>query len=215
MINNQKPVNIVGVPDYIVTALKSNNLTLQELDSIADSATTYEKAIRHYNDPRSKSMNKVQDMITAKLSVSDISDWITGHRIITEKLFVTYNDHYPRYNEVNLSNFFTNLEFHHTAPYDLIASSRILYDLYNDTEYKTNTNLVFLNNEDKAKQQICSFVAGPNTLFVILHKGFTNLMTSDKSKHLLRVHILNQVYTKFGETRSNNSNIVTAFLKNV
>jgi len=195
------PIDIVFIPDYILTTLEANKITLSSIDSLA----------RSYSDTKDhRIMDNFKESISNKLSVTDLTDIVTTNNIVYKALF-----NMNRYKkDGHTSDFLLN-----ACDYAVMDKSSYSYNL-NKEELEVLNILIDPNKEIDTiivsgdKNEIYSTVVTDNTLFVVLHEGFGNvLIRNDYDKSTVLKGLIDYTIKSFSYERIKYTNILKQFIR--
>lgn len=191
--NKGRRYQIVALPDYIVKTFAALGVTLSDLDDMFRLYVNQDNV-----DPSGRRTawmleNKLLEWFESKLSRNDISDIMVANGLISELLTIK-----NRYAD-NVSSFTTDtLWCIKRRGYEYDDSYRDFINFYSDSTL--NLAEIVLVDENNAGK-IVDTVVTETTLFVILHRGFTNfkVYTDLSFKKKFASFMLNLVFRSYGE----------------
>lgn len=165
---------IVCIPDYLVKTLKSNNITLDDLDS---KCNTSEDNIVYY-----------ENLLLNTISLRDLMDLISSNtffdNIIINKMSIYFSQPLHRLlDKLHYSNAMPSLK-------DSLNSFISLF---------SNNNTIIMSEYNK----LYEYYVTQNTLFIIVHEGFTNftLYSDADFKNFFIDELLVKLISTYGEKR--------------
>lgn len=192
---------VVFLPDYTVKAFKNAGITLEEIATLGKMYYTSESREFNTNKNESGKFNFLIEKIKNTMSVSDVAEI----DIINEFLYETIlGANYNRDNSIDgttlfiksLSNF---IKYDSSMAYD---NKTIINDFINNYTYlekDIESILVSENNKD----EICTYEVQQNTVFVIIHEGFANMVlgtySSKKLAKQYSIILMDYMFKNLGE----------------
>lgn len=199
MINSpiQDEVGVVFIPDYTVTALKASGLTLEAMNKLVIASNA-----------KDSDGQRLADLLGG-ISLTDIEDTILVNRILINILFKIS---YPEITSLALG-LIHGLEIAmYSKKNTYVISDDKKYDLLNIYFNKNIDNDSILVSEDK--NEVFTLVNTGDTLFVVLHDGFTNFIVNNDTE--VQAEFLNSLmdymFTKLGRERVYNSELFSKFI---
>lgn len=193
------PVELIYIPDYIVSALKSKGISIQDLDNaLKGELNRYvsSRMIYHYDQLGERLTNSTcKQLLESKLSRVDIED------------LMMFND--PTVLRLNNQDTpglqgrsFFDASFGHSVWYKRENISNTLLTLYNNDMSSNNT-------------KVFDTIPGSDALYVVLHKGFSNyLIDNDYSlRYKVFSSLVDNVLLNFGEGRYLASDLCRQYLR--
>lgn len=173
-------IELIFIPDYIVNALKSRDITMEDIDN-AFEVQLRNFVMNKYDGVKSMDIpNKAGEILRNKLSKVDLDDLQIFNEMSVWKM-----------RKWNTSKTFicTVLERPAFAVSDEVINNTLL-SLYD-------------NNMSISIDKLFSTYIGSNCLYVILHKGFTNFVIDNNLDLKFNVFsaIMDKVVSNFGEDR--------------
>lgn len=222
MVNTSKRVSVAFIPDYVVKTLESRGMTLLMLDGMIG---TYKKNM----DPnywKSGSSVSVRDIdngildtfrkwIDANISKNDIKDIMIANSVLNKLL---YTDNYHSFDGGNDRKFGTELIFC-SELYGVVSSSSTkdeeadFISLYSNPEIDINT--IIMSRDKNVENTLWSTVVTENTIFIVLHSGFTNFMTYNNlefRKHFASC-VLDYIVKYFNEDTAVKGRVFKSFIR--
>lgn len=194
-INNGNNISLVFIPDYLVPTFKSVGLSLENIDQVFNRSGN--------NDDKLKIKT-----ILERISKRDITDLSIANKLCNGHFLGAYNTRYSSTDTV--SKFIDSLQ-------DELGQ----WINKDDQEFKDFINYYSDNSNIMSGDNVTltfDLVTHSNTLFVVLHKGFTNFISYnnlefiEQFNNLLFKHLL----INFGENVVyNNSFLFKSFLKQI
>lgn len=184
--------HIVALPDYVVTTFKSLGVSLSDLDDML--RLYYEHDVEDNNGSKMRWIleSKLLDWFEEKLSKNDVSDIMTANEMVSELLSVSNirSDTMSQFMQDSLWSL-------KKRGYDYESTRRDFISFYAD--HSINTDNYVLDDDNNVK--IVDTVITETTVFVILHRGFTNFKVyNDLSfKKKFSSFMLNLVFKAYGE----------------
>lgn len=173
-------VELIFIPDYIVNALKSRDITIQDLDNAFEVQLRNFLENKYHNVNAMDLPNKGGEILRNKLSKIDLDDL----------------------------EIFNNMSVYKMREWnsDLSFISVILdKGIFTQSEEVVNKTLLSLydNNMSISIDKLFSTYIGSNCVYVILHKGFTNFLIDKNLDLKFNVFsaIVDKVVSNFGEDR--------------
>lgn len=202
--NRQTKLSVIAVPDYLITSLQANGMTLDYIDSTVGKLDGYE--VHKHGHLVNEIMNK--------LSLNDIADLTVCNEILNNNVFQT-NEIVYRSSEDRphgVETFVQDL-YYNVMDYGLNEDARKnIISLYCDKDIDTDTIIMSKNKSEIEK--VCSFVKTDDTLFVIFHSGFTNfLVYGGEFRTLISKYIIDNIVSGYGEDRAVTSSVFKSFLR--
>lgn len=202
--NRVNSVNVVAIPDYLITSLQANGVSLDYLDSMVGK-------LDNYSDPKVK---ELMDNLRDKLSLNDIADLAVTNEILNEKIFkvsdIVYKDMDSR--RTGTEDFVKDLAYLAMEKGLIEDARKNVISLYCEKDIETDT--IILSKDKSEIDKICSFVQTDDTLFVVVHSGFTNfLVYGGEFKKLISKYIIDKLFLGYGEDRTVKSNVFKSFLR--
>jgi len=187
-------IELIFIPDYIVNALKSRDITIQDLDN------AFEVQLRNFlmNKLQDQSIdvpNKAKDILTNKLSKIDLEDL----EVFNEMNVYKIGD--PVMQSMRASFITKVLDKNILVQSDEVINKTLL-SLYD-------------NNMSISIDKLFSTYIGSNCIYVILHKGFTNFVIDNNLDLKFNVFsaIMDKVVSNFGEDRFVKSAVFRSYVQ--
>lgn len=219
-----KLFSVVIVPDYLVTTLAAKGMTLQELDMhrgvgfhvSANGGTT------NYNDlnkdKRNTSIN-LREWLIKNISKNDIADLVAANDIFTKYLLpidklITLK---PSQNFSGVGSLVRN-ELLEDIPfaqgYDLV-NSRLSELIYHYRNKEIDLQHIIMSRDKNTDNTVWSTEVCDNTLFVIMHSGFTEFIDSLNKEfpNYFVERLIDCLITAFGEPAVTNSMYFKSFTR--
>lgn len=209
--------SIVMVPDYLIKTFEASNITLEVLD----------KAFSNYEvvKLRDNTNEYIDRLFKEKVSKNDIIDLLMANRLLNshllpevvgEPLEVKSNTgevlKQPDFN--GLAGFIKNdLSFYMGITYDMYKYESEFISLYMNN--KININTIIMNEDNDSYKQLFELKVTDNTVYVILHSGFTNFIPYSvyEFKSYFLKKLMNCVVNAFGEETVFNSGFFKSYLR--
>jgi hypothetical protein len=199
-----KPFSIVMMPDYLSnTTLPAAGITLEVLDKSVGNFTTGEGRDRY------PYLNKV---FSEKISTNDISDLLAANKLLTSYLLPQVDKMEYRGELSGVGSYIVDELKYATSIYNNIDVNDFIR-LYSNPKIDLNTIIMNGDNDHKG---IFEFQVTDNTVFIILHSGFTNFILFNISS--FKPYFLNRLMSclvnAFGEETVLNSNFLKSYIRN-
>jgi len=195
------PVDMVFIPDYILTTLQANKITLSSIDSLA----------RSYSETKdSRIVDGFKDSLSNKLSISDLTDILTTNNIVYKALF--------NMNKYRLDGSTTDFLFN-ACDYAIMDKSSYKWNLNKEELEVLNIFISDTKEIDSIivsgdKNEIYSTVITDNTIFVVLHEGFGNiLIRNDYDKSDILKGLIDYTIKSFSYERIKNTLMFKQFIR--
>lgn len=194
------PIEIIYIPDYIVSALKSKGISIQDIDNafkgeLNRSVTSW--STNKYDSNGNRITNSiVSQLLTSKLSRIDLED------------LLVFNDA----SVLRLQGADTSAGFVGNSFLDMCLPAGIYYK----RENISNTLLTMYNNDMSTKNtKVFDTIPGTDALYVVLHKGFSNYIIDNDYDLMYKVYssLVDNVLLNFGEGRFLASPLCSQYLR--
>lgn len=192
------PVELIFIPDYIVSALKSKGISIQDLDNaLKGELHRYVNGLgtvhTDINGDRLVNSN-CKNILESKLSRVDIEDLLVFNDPTILKL---QNTEDSKFREISFMM--------------LAAGSGIKYK----QENVSNTLLTLYSNDMSSGTKVIDTVIGTDALYVVLHKGFSNYLIDNdfELQYNIFSSLVDKVLISFGEGRYLSSPLSRQYLR--
>lgn len=192
------PVELIFIPDYIVSALKSKGISIQDLDNALKG-----ELHRYISSWSSHKYDEKGDRLTTSTCKQLLESKLS--RIDLEDLML-FNDPTVLRLQIN------DAPLQGTSFFDVSFGHSIWYK----RENISNTLLTLYNNDMSSKNtKVFDTIPGTDALYVVLHKGFSNyLIDNDYSlQYKVFSSLVDNVLLNFGEGRFLASDICRQYLR--
>lgn len=183
-------IELIFLPDYIVNALKSKNITIQDIDNAF--SIEMRKFLGKSDEVNYKIMPRTaEQLLKQKLSKLDIDDLIVYNDLFSYKVVEC--------SKWNFLQYVTGKSVLAINPDEINNSLSALYD--------NNMSINISNTFDA--------IPGSDCLYLVLHKGFTNFVLNNDYKLRCDIFgaIVDKVVIRFGEDRLVNSSFFKDYIK--
>jgi len=189
--------NVIFLPNYIVSVLRAHNMTLSDFENIM---------IYSNNKP------ELTKTLLDKMSKYDLMDFYVSNMVLNNALLGEDN-HGSFHNAIkwdisDIINDELQVDNLKTTPYTVMRER--YKDVINNLS-DTECILMSSNNENET----FTFETSEQTLFVILHNGFTDLTVKSNRTVLhdfMRV-LVNKMFNVFGDEHTMSHSLFKAYLK--
>lgn len=196
-INQPNNLSVVFLPDYLIPTFKAVGLGLSEIDQLFNN-----------NEESYEARNQKVKTILENISKKDISDLSIANSLMDQYFLGRNNDGY-RARDIN-RNFVDRLTDELGLWY--YNDSKEFNDFVN--YYADGTIIMSGDSVDKTYE----FVTHSNTLFIVLHRGFTNFITCNNLEFIEHFNnlLLKHLLVNFGEeVVYNNEFLFKSLLKQI
>ena len=202
VIQSTLPVELLFVPNYISSALKGRNSSIQEFEAVLK-ITMHRYAEGKPLNSCLPNVKIAKQYILSKLSKIDIEDIIILNNHAVLKLESDY-----KCEQSFFESLFSTGEAGDLILFNNTDSSRV----YKTLETLYDNNMRILNNETIVPFDVR---VGTDCLLVILNSGFTNYIINNDSNTKLYLFgkLLNAVVKAFGEERAKASYIFRKYVE--
>lgn len=180
--SNTKPISIAMIPDYLAKTLPAVGITFEQLDKL----TSVEKAYEN--------KDLLNTMFLDKVSRTDIQDLILANIMLNDHILPSRDGIYL---DKGLNKYIVD-DLKYAADLYTTYTINDFITSYSSKDVDINTIIV---SEDDNHKQVFEFRITDNTVFVILHSGFTNFLVYNSNE--FKVYFLNKlmdcVFNAFGE----------------
>lgn len=190
-ISDHKKISVVFMPDYLIPTLKNAGLGFSELNQLMSNKDLYDN-------------NEVVRKVAKMVSKNDLQDLVGINKLLSSYFF---GEKYLGSSPVN--NFINTLKYETNNYADDENGYKDLINFYYDST-------IIMSGDSDIKT--FEFNTQSNTLFIVLHKGFTNFISLNnlefvsKFNNLMFKHLL----VNFGEsTVYENTDLFKTFLKQI
>jgi hypothetical protein len=198
---NTKPVSVAMIPDYLAKTLPAVGITFEQLDKI----TSVETSTLSNNE----NVKLLNAMFLDRVSKADLIDLKLANIMLRDHILPSKSDYSVR--DRGLGMYIT----------DELSYAAELYTSYSINDFITfysnrdvDINAIILSEDDSYKK-VFEFQVTDNTVFVILHSGFTNFLVYNSNA--FKVYFLNKlmdcVFNAFGEETVYQTDLFKSFIR--
>ena len=197
----EEKARIVFLPDYMVTTLKANKISLEEIDTIANA----------YIGTKDYSIvNSFKERIANKLSITDLTDMIAINDVVYKSLLkINRYDHDSdtvaflrdvcEYAIIDKSNYNWNLTKYELKILNILMCS-----------HDTDDGIIVSGDKNKNYDILTT----EHTMFVVLHEGFGNILIgNDENKTIVLKDLLDYAIKRFSYDSVKNTSLFKQFIR--
>lgn len=194
--NNTKPISVVLIPDYLAKTLPAVGITFEQLDKTTSFGDT-------------NSFNFLNKMFTERVSKADIKDLLVANYLLRDMIMPNIDG--DSYNDRGVFRYIVN-ELRYAAELYSIYPFQDFIFTYSNADVDINTIIV---SEDDIHKQVFEFRVTDNTVFVILHSGFTNFLVHNSIdfKQYFLSKLMDCTFNAFGEESVYQTTFFKSFIR--
>lgn len=216
--NKHKKFSVVFIPDYLVTTLETKGKSLRDIDSIVGKIGTSE--LIYTRDVTSRTLENenirvLNEWFIKNMSKMDILDLITANDIFFENILDIRRVRYKNENDRHIGTFnYVYNALPEALHYNLDSKQKLdLISHYQNKDVDLNT--IIMSRDTNTDSVVWSMVVTENTLFIVMHPGFSNFIVYNnlKFKEYFVTRLVDCLFKMFGEDAVVNHRIFKSFIR--